>query len=232
MKMDKKTYLRIVIYWALPNLSANGKVTSAGRFFAFDNDSANMAIISDIYEFPGRGSKVAQARKIYLIMGVSGVGKSTVAERLAQEFYGLFIEADAFHPAQNIEAMSAGISLNDDMRWSWLDTLCRHVRSLDCGSGEGPIFIACSALKRKYRDFMSERLGPLFIIHLDGDRELILKRLQARKGHFMPPELLDSQIGDLEIPSGKEGPCIRFDIAETVDKIVIEATHLIEGEWR
>ncbi|MXN67464.1 AAA family ATPase [Stappia sp. GBMRC 2046] len=165
-------------------------------------------------------------------MGVSGVGKSTVAEEVARRSGGIFVEADAFHPAQNIEAMSAGIPLNDDMRWHWLEALCLHVRSENCGSGESPVFIACSALKRKYRDFLRERLGPLFIIHLDGDRELILNRLQARKGHFMPPALLDSQIGDLEYPSQKEGACVRFDIAEPIDKIVSEAFSLIENEWR
>lgn len=170
---------------------------------------------------------VVEARAIYLVMGVCGVGKSTVAARLARQFNGTFVEADQFHPPKNVEAMSAGIPLNDDMRWHWLEMLCEHVRSAR-GGGSAPVFVACSALKKKYRDFIRERLGSLFIIHLDGDRELILRRLEARKDHFMPPALLDSQLGDLERPSVNESPGGRFDVSQTIDRIIADVTAMIE----
>ncbi|NRG18280.1 gluconokinase [Rhizobiales bacterium] len=164
-------------------------------------------------------------------MGVCGVGKSTVAVRLAQHFNGSFVEADRFHPPENVEAMSAGIPLNDDMRWYWLESLCEHVRA-ESGGGSASVFVACSALKKKYRDFMRKRLGPLFIIHLDGDRELILRRLEARKDHFMPPALLDSQLGDLERPSANEAPGACFDVSQSVDRIIADISAMIEKEAR
>ena len=129
-----------------------------------------------------------------VVMGVSGSGKTTVGERLAPLLGVPFADADGFHPQANIDKMSSGVPLDDADRAPWLaamaDWLAAH-------RGSGAVLV-CSALKRRYRDRLRRPDRRLFFLHLDGSRDLIAERLAARKGHFMPAGLLDSQFADLE----------------------------------
>ncbi|UOD33678.1 gluconokinase [Massilia violaceinigra] len=129
-------------------------------------------------------------------MGVSGCGKSTVGQALAQELGVPFVEGDQFHPPANVAKMSAGMPLDDDDRAGWLLALQARIREARAG-GAG-LVLSCSALKRRYRDLLREGDPALRFAHLDGPRELIAARMRARAGHYMPPSLLDSQLRDLE----------------------------------
>lgn len=146
-----------------------------------------------------------------LVMGVSGAGKSTVAAALAGRIGGALVEGDSLHPAANIAAMSAGQPLTDAMRQPWLEAICLHAADLHRTTG-APVVIACSALKRRYRDLLRDRLPGLGLVHLDGTAEMIQSRLALRTDHFMPPSLLSTQIADLEPPGEDEG-AITVDVA-------------------
>lgn len=152
-----------------------------------------------------------------LVMGVSGCGKSTIAASLAKALCSSFIEGDDLHPAENIAAMRAGQPLNDEMRQPWLQAIC--TAALDESAGPRPVVIACSALKRRYRDLLRARLPALFLVHLDGSAEVIGRRLSARSGHFMPASLLASQIKDLEAPGADEAS-VRVDIRITAPEVL------------
>jgi gluconokinase len=144
-----------------------------------------------------------------LIMGVCGTGKSSLAARLIAATGGTLIEADDFHSASNVALMASGRPLGDAERWPWLDAVAKAA----AGAGRtGPVAIACSALKRRYRDRLRDGLGDLVLIHLTGYPALIRARLEARPGHFMPPSLLDSQLAELESPEADE-PCLTLDAA-------------------
>ncbi len=131
-------------------------------------------------------------------MGVAGSGKTTIAQALAARLGWRFEDGDAFHPASNVEKMHSGRPLTDDDRWPWLRAIAAEVdRTRDA---DGHIVIACSALKRVYRDILIGKRSGVRLIYLKGSRDLILERLRARRGHFMPPELLDSQFATLEEP--------------------------------
>jgi gluconokinase len=129
-----------------------------------------------------------------VVMGVAACGKSTVGLALATELKGSFLDADALHPQENIEKMASGNPLMDTDRGSWLQLVGQHLTN-----SNGDIVIACSALKRSYRDLIREAAPDAFFIHLGGERDLIAHRLSQRPGHFMPPSLLDSQIDTLEL---------------------------------
>ena len=132
----------------------------------------------------------------WVVMGVSGSGKSTVGNLLAIHDGVPFLEGDAYHPAANVSKMSAGIPLDDDDRAGWLDALAGEIRAArDAGQG---LVLSCSALKRRYRDLLRAADPALRFVHLDGPREVIAARMQARPGHYMPPSLLDSQLRILE----------------------------------
>ncbi|WEV59651.1 gluconokinase [Bifidobacterium sp. ESL0728] len=130
-----------------------------------------------------------------IVMGVSGCGKTTVAQALADEFGFEMAEGDDFHPKANVDKMSHGIPLNDDDRWPWLKTINQWMRDKDA-RGVSTV-VSCSALKRAYRDVLRQNLDVLFI-HLVGSEELIGSRMKQRKGHYMPVSLLPSQFADLE----------------------------------
>lgn len=132
----------------------------------------------------------------WVIMGVSGSGKSTIGAALAQHASVPFLEGDAYHPADNVSKMSAGIPLDDDDRASWLDALAAEIGQA-ASEGRG-LVLSCSALKRRYRDLLRAADPALRFVHLAGPRELIAARMQGRPGHYMPPSLLDSQLGILE----------------------------------
>ncbi|HEY8901384.1 MAG TPA: gluconokinase [Chthoniobacterales bacterium] len=154
---------------------------------------------------------------LFIVMGVSGCGKSSVASLLADRTGGLFLDADDFHPAANKAKMAAGIPLNDDDRWPWLDALSAELRA-QAAAGR-TVFLACSALKQTYRDRLVAGNPSLRFIYLKGSRELILGRMQARENHFMPPALLDSQLATLEEPVD----AITVSIEPPLEAIVDEA---------
>ncbi|UTH73380.1 gluconokinase [Chromobacterium sp. IIBBL 290-4] len=137
-----------------------------------------------------------------VVMGVAGCGKSSVGRLLAEAIGARFIEGDAFHPPENIEKMRAGIPLDDASRAGWLAALAHE---LEIGREQGqPLVLACSALKRRYRDALRAGDPELRFVHLHGERELIAARMRERSGHFMPESLIDSQFADLETLAADE----------------------------
>ncbi len=144
---------------------------------------------------------------IVVIMGVSGVGKTTVGELLAAERGWAFYDADAFHPPTNIEKMRSGIPLTDEDRWPWLDRLNAVLHEADA-KGESAI-LACSALKQHYRDRLARGIETIRWVYLSGTFELIKERIDARKGHYMTAKLLESQFAALEPPAD----AIEVDVA-------------------
>jgi gluconokinase len=150
-------------------------------------------------------------------MGVSGSGKSTVADSLAERLGWTYEDGDRFHPASNVAKMSAGQPLTDEDRWPWLQAISDEIGRV-CKAGEH-VVIACSALKRAYRDVLVHGRGDVRIVFLDGAPPLIANRLALRKDHFMPPGLLESQFKTLEPPQADENPVI-VSIDAPVDVIV------------
>jgi gluconokinase len=143
---------------------------------------------------------------IAVVMGVSGSGKTTIGRALAHELAADFLEGDKFHPASNVAKMSRGEPLDDADRWPWLDRLAEELaRARSSGMS---VVLACSALKRSYRDRLRRGAPDLRLVYLKGDKALILERLRARKRHFMPPGLLDSQFKALEEPGPDECPTV------------------------
>ncbi len=152
-----------------------------------------------------------------IVMGVAGSGKTTIAEALAARIGWAFKDGDLFHPPSNVEKMRDGHPLTDDDRWPWLRAIADEIdRTRDT---KGHIIIACSALKRVYRDILIGDRRGVALIYLKGSRDLIGQRLRARRGHFMPPQLLDSQFATLEEPDVQERAIV-VDVASTVDAIV------------
>jgi gluconokinase len=152
-----------------------------------------------------------------IVMGVSGSGKSTIGEGLAARLGFTFEDGDRFHPASNVAKMSAGIPLTDEDRWPWLRAIADEIDRV-CEAG-GHVVIACSALKRAYRDILVHRRRDVRIVFLQGTQPLIASRLAERKGHFMPPGLLESQFKTLEPPGADENP-VTVSIGAPVEKIV------------
>jgi gluconokinase len=147
----------------------------------------------------------------FVVMGVSGCGKSEVGRQLAARLGVEFVEGDAYHSAANVAKMAAGIPLTDDDRADWLHTLQAHIASARAAGGG--LVLACSALKRRYRDLLRAGDPALQFVHLDGAREVIAQRMQARTAHFMPTSLLDSQLRDLE-PLQADERGMRLDIVK------------------
>ncbi|RAJ31954.1 gluconokinase [Kitasatospora sp. SolWspMP-SS2h] len=137
-----------------------------------------------------------QQPPVIVVMGVSGVGKTTVARLLADRLDLPYAEADDFHPAANIAKMSAGTPLDDRDRQPWLRALGGWLGER-AAAGSGGV-VTCSALKRDYRDLLRAACPDAFFLHLSGSHDLVGDRLAHRTGHFMPPALLDSQYADLE----------------------------------
>ena len=136
-----------------------------------------------------------------VIMGVAGCGKTSVSEALCRLNGATAIEGDSFHPAANIEKMSAGHPLDDDDRAGWLDILCDELRRVDA-SGRRPV-LTCSALKHSYRERLRRALPGLGFVFLELTREVASDRVSHRPGHFMPASLIDSQFATLESPVGE-----------------------------
>ncbi|MEU3498223.1 gluconokinase [Kitasatospora cineracea] len=153
-----------------------------------------------------------QQPPVVVVMGVSGVGKTTVARLLADRLDLPYAEADDFHPAANIAKMSAGTPLDDRDRQPWLRALGGWLgERAEAGSGG---VVTCSALKRDYRDVLRAACPDAFFLHLSGSHDLIGDRLAHRTGHFMPPSLLDSQYAVLEpLQADERGTVLDVDAA-------------------
>ena len=155
---------------------------------------------------------------IVIIFGVSGAGKTRVGKLLARKLGWHFLEADDFHPAANIKKMRSGHPLTDEDRWPWLEALREQIERFL--AVEEDAVLACSALKRKYREHL--RVSPdVKLIFLRGDFTLIEKQLRGRRGHFMNPELLQSQFADLEEPEPDED-ALTIELGRTPQEIVEE----------
>ena len=153
-----------------------------------------------------------------VVMGVSGSGKTTVGEALAERLGWRFIEGDSFHPEENVAKMSAGIPLDDNDRAPWLKALASEI-ARDEAAGR-PSVIGCSALKRAYRDILRSGAPRVRFVHVHGDRAVLADRLSHRAGHFFPASLLDSQLATLEpLGSGEDGVVVdvALSTAEQVD---------------
>ena len=135
---------------------------------------------------------------IIIIIGVSGCGKTTIGKLLSQEIGLSFYDADDFHPQRNIEKMANNIPLTDDDRKSWLMDLSERIRQW-CSNG-GAI-LACSALKENYRKLLTSKINEVKFVYLSGSKELIKKRIENRRNHFMQLYLLESQFDTLEVPT-------------------------------
>ncbi len=159
-----------------------------------------------------------------VVMGVSGCGKTSVGEALGRALHLPFADGDDLHPKENIAKMSAGIPLTDADRFPWLDRVGDRLKANPAG-----MIIGCSALKRIYRDRIRQSAGhPVTFLHLAGSRALIESRMRARKGHFMPASLLDSQFATLEPPAADE-QAITVSIDASLEKIVADALSAIRG---
>ena len=160
-----------------------------------------------------------------IVMGVSGSGKSTIGEQLAVRLGWAYEDGDRFHPAGNVAKMSAGQPLTDEDRWPWLKAIADEIDRL-CAAGERAV-VACSALRRIYRDILVHGRNDILIVYLEGTQQLIADRLGRRKDHFMPPGLLASQFKTLEPPTSDEHP-LTVSIDAPVETIVDD----IVGQFR
>ena len=163
----------------------------------------------------------ATTPRALIVMGVSGSGKSTVADALAKRLGWRYEDGDRFHPPGNVARMSAGHPLTDEDRRPWLQAIADEIDRV-CRQGERAV-IACSALKRAYRDILLHGRADVRFVFLKGTQDLIAGRLAARKGHFMPPDLLASQFRTLEPPAASEHPItvsIDAPVAAIVDDII------------
>jgi gluconokinase len=167
---------------------------------------------------PKAGSNSTSA---VVVMGVSGSGKSTIAAMLAQRLHWVYEDGDWFHPKSNIEKMHHDEPLNDEDRWPWLRAIAQWIDATRRAGDHG--VVACSALKRAYRDILIGERRDVRLVFLKGDRDLIARRVAARADHFMPTTLLDSQFAALEEPQADERPIVVSIVPhprEIVDAIV------------
>jgi gluconokinase len=154
--------------------------------------------------------------RIVLVMGVSGAGKTSVGAALARRLAFGFLDADDLHPAANIDKMRAGEPLSDADRAPWLAAVRAWI-----DQRQTPAVVACSALKRRYRDLLRKGRPAMPLVYLKGDEALIARRLEARRGHYWPASLLASQFADLEPPAADEAPII-VDIDQPLEEIIAE----------
>jgi gluconokinase len=156
------------------------------------------------------------ARRV-CVMGVSGAGKTVVGTLLADALAVPFLEGDALHPPENVRRMEQAIPLTDDDRRGWLRAIADRIA--EARRTNGGLVVACSALKRAYRDVLRSADGALRFVHLTGDAGVIRLRMGQRVGHYMPASLLDSQLATLEVP-GVDEHVWTFDVADPPPAIV------------
>ena len=147
---------------------------------------------------------------IVLVMGVAGVGKTTIGEPLARALGWRFLDADDYHPPENVAKMKAGVPLQDADRWPWLSRLNRELKQLENA------VLACSALKESYRERLAQGIPDFRVVYLHGSETLIRARLESRQHRYMPAALLDSQLAALEPPAR----AIVIDVAAPLDECV------------
>ncbi|MGV8853974.1 MAG: gluconokinase [Devosia sp.] len=161
--------------------------------------------------------------RIIIVMGVSSSGKSTVGQSIARRLHVPFLDGDGYHPATNVEKMRAGIPLTDADRWPWLESLATALR--DAADKKDAAVGACSALKRAYRDFLTEKAGePILFVYLDGNREVIAQRMAKRQHEYMPVSLLDSQFATLEVPDPQAENVLVVPVTDSVEKLTQTVT--------
>ena len=165
----------------------------------------------------------------FIFMGVSGSGKTSVAERIADRLELPFAEADVFHPEANIGKMSAGMPLTDEDRWPWLRELADWIAAHE-ELGESTV-MACSALKRTYRDVLRAGAPGVHFLHMHGPQEVIWERIAAREGHFMPPALLRSQLEALQRLDPDEAG-LELDVRGDLDVLGAEALAYVSEHLR
>jgi gluconokinase len=153
---------------------------------------------------------------VVVVMGVSGCGKTTVGRLLAERWGATFLDADDFHPRDNVQRMAAGIALTDADREGWLDAIGARLAQRQA---DERLVLACSALKRTYRDRLRRAAPRLQLVHLGGTPELLAARLAARRNHYMPPSLLSSQLATLQAPAADED-ALTLDIALAHEALV------------
>ena len=163
---------------------------------------------------------------IVVVIGVSASGKSTLGKALAGVLGWEFNEGDDLHPPSNVAKMRRGVPLNDADRGPWLANLNRRIRQVD-EAGEDAV-LACSALKKRYRDVLGVGIRDIRFVYLCGDPELIRARIQRRQGHFMPAGLLDSQIATLEPPN--DAVLVRIDLSTEQQVAVVLKALALESD--
>jgi len=147
---------------------------------------------------------------IVLVMGVAGVGKTTIGEALARSLGWRFIDADDYHAPENVAKMKAGIPLEDADRWPWLARLNKELKNLENA------VLACSALKESYRQRLAQGIAHFTVVYLHGSFELLRERMKTRTHRYMPAALLESQFAALEPPAD----AIAIDVAATPEQCV------------
>ena len=166
---------------------------------------------------------------VAVMMGVSGSGKTTIAQGVAGREGWRLVEGDSFHPPANVAKMKSGIPLNDEDRWPWLQAIAREIDAIRA-RGESAV-VASSALRRAYRDILIGDRPDVVLVYLKGSKDLIARRMRARKGHFMPPTLLDSQFATLEEPGAAEHPIV-VSIEPSPDAIVDDVMRQLKDRTR
>ncbi|KUP26653.1 gluconokinase [Kocuria rhizophila] len=168
---------------------------------------------------------------LVVVMGVSGSGKTTIGTLVAHELGVEFIDGDSLHPLENVRKMAAGTPLDDDDRWPWLEIVGRTLH--EHGERREGLVVACSALKRVYRERIRSQAPSALFLHLDGTVEVLTRRIEGRSGHFMPAALLESQIETLEPLAQEEGGYVlNIDqpVADMVDDAVTRLRALVAAQ--
>jgi gluconokinase len=164
---------------------------------------------------------------VFVLMGVSGSGKSAVANAVAYQLKAAFLDGDFLHPRANIQKMSEGHPLNDEDRRPWLQAINDAAFAMQRTNDIS--LIVCSALKKQYRDILRKGNDNLSFVYLKGDFDTIESRLRARKGHFFKPQMLVTQFETLQEPGPDEGKVLIVDINQTLDEVVADTIATIEG---
>ncbi|MEP6740149.1 MAG: gluconokinase [Caldimonas sp.] len=163
-----------------------------------------------------------------VVMGVSGSGKSTIAVGIASALGLHFIDGDSLHTPASVAKMRAGTPLQDEDRWPWLDRIGASLA--DAARWPPGLVVACSALKRAYRDRIRGATPGVRFVFLDGSADLIGARMAERAGHYMPSTLLASQLGTLEVPGDDEPDVLRLGIEPPASEIVRRAVRALKGD--